>query len=547
MTRAFRTMILAALLLLVGARRGDADAAKNLNACQSAVASAATTYIKATTKALGTCLDAMSSEVIAKGSTTAAAATAAAPTCSTALAAFTNTASPKQQLASKFDAKVAAKCDPAAHPKLGFSDADTYTIGATTLGAANLASTCRAFGGNGTIDRFATWRDCLRAATECEARQAIAAQWPRALEFFAALKTAIAALPPSAKTADALAALTTIDAAIEGATDDDRPELTCGVPQGLVATGQKQCDQGNGTMGACPAGDGGQDGDVRAGVPLRYTDNGDGTITDRSTGLMWAKLDDSGGTLGVDRQALALSAVALRVGSSANPYFPNVGGYGDWRAPNIRELESLVDLDRQNPAIDPVFDHDCVPNCTVDQCSCTRPAVYVSSTESVDGAFWAVSFADGSMVKQDLLETNVRVRPVRGGRLNPLFTPGVPAAIAFDLSIRHPWKSSCVPMILEGLDPTAGFALGNGTTCAGLKFASVPNYGFITQFTDNSCLFNRPPGTEDITPEDWFHLQATYCYVPFSQTFTGVDSFTYQILDSSGVASNVATVTIEIF
>ena len=102
-------------------------------------------------------------------------------------------------------------------------------------------------------------------------------------------------------------------------------------------------------------------------------------------------------------------------------------------------------------------------------------------------------------------------------------------------------------MILEGLDPTAGFALGNGTTCAGLKFASVPNYGFITQFTDNSCLFNRPPGTEDITPEDWFHLQATYCYVPFSQTFTGVDSFTYQILDSSGVASNVATVTIEIF
>ena len=39
----------------------------------------------------------------------------------------------------------------------------------------------------------------------------------------------------------------------------------------------------------------GSDGDMRAGAALAYADNGDGTITDTNTGLMWEKKDDSGG------------------------------------------------------------------------------------------------------------------------------------------------------------------------------------------------------------------------------------------------------------
>jgi len=37
----------------------------------------------------------------------------------------------------------------------------------------------------------------------------------------------------------------------------------------------------------------GQDGDLQKGAPLAYVDNGDGTITDVNTGLMWEKLDDN--------------------------------------------------------------------------------------------------------------------------------------------------------------------------------------------------------------------------------------------------------------
>jgi hypothetical protein len=82
-----------------------------------------------------------------------------------------------------------------------------------------------------------------------------------------------------------------------------------------------------------------------------FVDNGDGTITDLATGLMWQK-GDSGTTMNW-QQAL--------------DYAENLeyAGYDDWRLPNAKELQSIVDYtrapDAQNPAqqgaaIDPVFD-----------------------------------------------------------------------------------------------------------------------------------------------------------------------------------------------
>src|ERR1700728_2079523 len=39
----------------------------------------------------------------------------------------------------------------------------------------------------------------------------------------------------------------------------------------------------------------GDDGDIRAGAPLSYRDNGDGTITDKNTHLIWEKKDQAEG------------------------------------------------------------------------------------------------------------------------------------------------------------------------------------------------------------------------------------------------------------
>ena len=91
----------------------------------------------------------------------------------------------------------------------------------------------------------------------------------------------------------------------------------------------------------------------------RYTDNGDGTISDAQTGLMWSKCsygqtydgnDDDGDQVicegspafGDWQQAFAWAA-----DSNANTAY----GYNDWRLPNIKELGSIVDFGSAKPAI----------------------------------------------------------------------------------------------------------------------------------------------------------------------------------------------------
>jgi hypothetical protein len=62
----------------------------------------------------------------------------------------------------------------------------------------------------------------------------------------------------------------------------------------------------------------------------RYRDNGDGTITDTQTNLMWANHDN-----GMDIDW-----------ASAKNYATNyaVGGYRNWRLPSVAELRDLVDV-----------------------------------------------------------------------------------------------------------------------------------------------------------------------------------------------------------
>ncbi|OFX19127.1 MAG: hypothetical protein A2041_15255, partial [Bacteroidetes bacterium GWA2_31_9b] len=77
-----------------------------------------------------------------------------------------------------------------------------------------------------------------------------------------------------------------------------------------------------------------------------FVDNNDETVTDNATGLMWQKADDG----------------TSRDWQGALEYAENLTlvGYTDWRLPNIKELQSIVDYSRcpsvtNSPAIDPVF------------------------------------------------------------------------------------------------------------------------------------------------------------------------------------------------
>ena len=80
-----------------------------------------------------------------------------------------------------------------------------------------------------------------------------------------------------------------------------------------------------------------------------FSDNNDGTITDISTGLMWGK-EDNGTGLNWEE--------ALDWVSQKNQ--DNYLDYNDWRLPNAKELQSIVDYTRSpqttnSPAIDTIF------------------------------------------------------------------------------------------------------------------------------------------------------------------------------------------------
>lgn len=84
-----------------------------------------------------------------------------------------------------------------------------------------------------------------------------------------------------------------------------------------------------------------------------FVDNGDGTITDNATGLTWMQSDNGNGVLWGDALAYCDSL--------------SLAGADDWRLPNAKELQSIVDYSRSpdttnSAAIDPLFSATVITN-----------------------------------------------------------------------------------------------------------------------------------------------------------------------------------------
>ncbi len=128
-----------------------------------------------------------------------------------------------------------------------------------------------------------------------------------------------------------------------------------------------------------------------------YTDNGDGTITDNVTGLMWEKLSDDGSVH--DWNDAYTWSDAFNVKIAALNSAGGFAGYTDWRLPNVFELQSIVDYGQPTFAIPvgPLFQTGCIPSCTVITGSCTSFGYTWSSTSqpALFGAF-AVDFFSGT-------------------------------------------------------------------------------------------------------------------------------------------------------
>jgi hypothetical protein len=76
-----------------------------------------------------------------------------------------------------------------------------------------------------------------------------------------------------------------------------------------------------------------------------YTDNGDGTITDNITGLMWQKTMDRDGNGKIDYADKMSFSEAISVAPDIR-----TGGYSDWRLPSIKEIYSLIMFNGTDPS-----------------------------------------------------------------------------------------------------------------------------------------------------------------------------------------------------
>lgn len=122
-----------------------------------------------------------------------------------------------------------------------------------------------------------------------------------------------------------------------------KEEAATGITYPLVDTGQTACYDNEGNEIDCPeSGEAfyGQDAQFD-GLEASYTDNGDGTVTDDVTGLIWQQTSASG-SLNWEE---------------ANEYCESLelGGYDDWRMPTLKELYSITDFSQGWPYLDTAY------------------------------------------------------------------------------------------------------------------------------------------------------------------------------------------------
>lgn len=118
-----------------------------------------------------------------------------------------------------------------------------------------------------------------------------------------------------------------------------------------------------------------------------------------------------------------------------------------------------------------------------------------------------------------------------------------PMIKALDISKHDTWRSLCVPLAFRAWDADSKnvFEPGEPIVLPRLQFTSLPSNGYL--MTGEDLLKPQDSHEAMVAGSNFVSM---YCYVPFSETFTGLDSLTYTVTDPDGNVSAPATVNIEI-
>jgi hypothetical protein len=187
----------------------------------------------------------------------------------------------------------------------------------------------------------------------------------------------------------------------------------------LPASGQTKCYNtqatGSVTFPEISCAGTGQDGAIKAGVAWpdpRFTNNGNGTITDNLTGLIWLRNANCEDTVGGITKTGGFLTWADSLTWSNNLAAGKCGlsdgsQVGQWRLPSIKELKSLIDRSKDYPAALPAGH----PFTNIQTNQYWSSSTYV---HSIDRA-WAVHMVNGKVTYKYKDGSNY-VWPVRGGQ-----------------------------------------------------------------------------------------------------------------------------------
>jgi hypothetical protein len=232
-----------------------------------------------------------------------------------------------------------------------------------------------------------------------------------------------------------------------------------------------------------------------ASLHASYVDNGNGTVTDTTTGLMWKKVSSSILTW---EQALAYCEGL------------SLGGYTDWRLPTKKELISLVDESRNDPSINTNYFPDTAASW---YWSSTTHAVVTDYAFSVDFYFGFASANDKS--------DSYYARAVRGGQGISI---GCTAFLDGNLLLYIPFISYD--------NPTSGIL----SLWADFVYAFNPNYPTLIpfQFTKYGIINNPSFSCEAATLYGDLKIQIPDVLLPDGITHLWVDLEYSQDLSTDG-------------
>jgi hypothetical protein len=282
----------------------------------------------------------------------------------------------------------------------------------------------------------------------------------------------------------------------------------------LPQTGQTGCWDVNGNPVGCA--NIGQDGDKLKGVasPVpRFSDNGNGTVTDNQSGLIWLQNANCTATVGGIAKAdgylvwqnaltwsngLASGACGLTDGSVA----------GDWRLPNRKELQSLIDRQNSYPALP-----------TGHPFSNVQADIYWSSSSyaGYTGSAWTVYMSVG-IVGIDGKGYFDYVWPVRAGQVGNSVISVSPASKDYGVITTNTsstaqtftLSNSGSALIVSGIATTGGdsgqFAInpgdGTGGTCGSLTPTIALNASCTVSVTFNPTSAGAKASTLRISSND---------------------------------------------